>query len=91
MIETSTGTHTTCKYHLGGEVDHTTYESELVGIMIALHLAAHTSANKTATIFSDNQSMLKIINKPPNGPAAHISLHIGEVMKALTERCAALA
>ena len=91
MLNTTTGERTTRKYHLGSDKDHTTYEGELVGILLSVHLAVHVPANKTATVFSDNQSTLQAIEKPPDGPAAHILTHIAEDMKALTTRRAVMA
>ena len=91
MLNRTNGDRSTRKYHLGSEKDHTTYEGELIGILLSIHLAAHVPADKTATIFSDNQSTLQAIEKPPNGPAAHILAHITEAMKALTTRRTAVA
>ena len=76
----------TLKRHLGSETDHTIYDAELVGILMAVHMVGQIPANATVAVFFDNRSTLQAITRPPDGPASHIVLHVNNAMRALSTR-----
>ena len=53
MYETSQLGHTDRKAQLGEVTDHTTYEAELVGALMVVHLAAKVPPNSTVFIYVD--------------------------------------
>ena len=86
MLDTIKRQWSTLKHHLGSETDHTIYDAELVGILMAIHMIGQIPANATVAVFSNNQSTLQAITKPPDGPAGHIILYVNNVMRALSTR-----
>lgn len=79
------------QFHLGSEADHTSYEAELVGALMATHLAATVPPNSRVSIYVDNQATLKAITSPPEGPGAHIITALIDSMKGITSRRPTLA
>jgi ribonuclease HI len=66
----------TLRYHLGKPEDHSTYEAETIGIYLATHML-HTSCKndigrESITIYTDNQSAVKMAKSDGPGPAQHI-------------------
>ena len=51
---------------------------------MAVHIVGQIPANATVAVFSDNQSTLQAITKPPDGPAGHIILYVNNAMRALS-------
>ena len=91
MYETGQPGHTDRKARLGEVTDHTTYEAELVGALMAVHLAAKVPPNSTVSIYVDNQSTLAAITSPPDGPGSHITEALNEAMKTIATRRPVLA
>jgi hypothetical protein len=91
MYETDQPGHTDRKARLGEVTDHTTYEAELVGALMAVHLAAKVPPNSTVSIYVDNQSTLAAITSPPGGPGSHIIEALNEAMKDIATRRPVLA
>ena len=91
MYETGQPGHTDRKVRLGNVTDHTTYKAELVGPLMAVHLAAKVPPNSTVSVYVDNQSTLAAITSPPNGPGSHIIEALNEAMKSIATRRPVLA
>jgi ribonuclease HI len=64
LIKPGQGRPIILHYHLGPETDHITYKAEIVGDLLSVKLAAAIPPNKTATIFTDNQSVLQASKFP---------------------------
>ena len=74
------------KHYLGTEAEHMNYEAEVVGLMLAIHQIVESPQQGLVSIYTDNQSVLKAINSPPEGPAGYLTQEIVSQMKALRER-----
>ena len=74
------------QFHLGAAADHTSYEAELVGALMAAHLVATVPPNSTTSIYIDSQATLKAITSPPEGPGAHIIAALDDCMKIITTK-----
>jgi ribonuclease HI len=86
MINTESGQTKVRRMHLGKEADHTGYEAEIVGLLLALHQASQIPQRCPVSIYSDNQGGLKVINTPPEGPAGYLVQELVTLMTALRER-----
>lgn len=54
------GQWTEIRYKLGQEEHHTVYKAELMGILLALHLANKNKRLQQVIIFTDNQAAIKV-------------------------------
>ena len=74
-------------FHLGSESEHTVYEAELVGLVLALHLInGQRKRHKTMAIGIDNQAMLRAFHSDLRRPGHHLTreaLHIANKAKKL--------
>ena len=91
MYETDQAGFTARKFHLGSEQDHTSYEAELAGALMAVHLATKAPPNSAVSIYVDNQSTLKAITSPPTGPGALFIEALNESMKLIALKRPVLA
>ena len=60
------------RFHLGTIADHTVYEAELVGLLLALHLLRSERDVTRAIIRLDNQAVLHALTTRESGPAQSI-------------------
>ena len=77
----------TLRYHLGSAEEHTVFEAEMVGLILAAHLLA-TSHESTlpATILVDNQAAIQASEHPTAKSGHYLCLHFRNIMcKVLTE------
>ena len=60
---------TTLRYHLGKATEHTVFEAEAVGLILAAHLLRkNEDISFPATIFADNQAVIRSSVKPSAKP-----------------------
>jgi len=61
-------------YYLGPLSDHTVYEGEIVGLIIALHLlkSIHFQLSSYTIIGTDNQAAIKALSNQTPHPAHHL-------------------
>ena len=60
------------RFHLGSIADHTVYEAELAGLLLALHLLQNEQSVTRAVIRLDNQAVLYVLEACESGPAQSI-------------------
>ena len=60
------------RFHLGTTADHTVYEAELVGLLLALHLLRGKQGMTRAVIHLDNHAVLHVLTTCESGPAQSI-------------------
>jgi ribonuclease HI len=65
-------TQDSLQYHLGSIRRHTVFEAELVGILLALQLAAKYRNTKTLLIALDNQAAIRALTNNRPQPGQHI-------------------
>ena len=75
----------TLKFHLGKDSDHTVYEAEEVGLILAAHLLA-TEHNLISpiSISIDNQAALQSINISCSSPSSYLADNLIKTLKKLT-------
>lgn len=66
----------TLRYRMGKKGHHTVYEAELVGIILATHLAHKRNKIKKLTIYTDNQATIKALKDEGNKPRSYLTTHI---------------
>jgi ribonuclease HI len=86
LYDKLTGRKQVRRFHLGKEADHTNYEAEVVGLMLAIHQISELPQRCIVSVYSDSQSLLKAINLPPDGSAGYLIQQVVAQMKALRER-----
>ena len=60
------------RFHLGTTADHTVYEAELMGLLLALHLLCSEQDVTRAIIRLDNQAVLHVLTTCESGLAQSI-------------------
>jgi len=67
----------TLHFHLGPEAEHTVYEAELVGLLLALHLIGTEKRGATScSVAVDNQAALKAFDSELRKPRHHLTREI---------------
>lgn len=63
-----------CRYHLGTPTEHTVYEAELVGILLALFLLTTLSCQLTNRVLIglDNQASIRALNNQSSKPSHYL-------------------
>ena len=85
LVDSILGETRVCKFHLGKVAEHTGYEAEVVGLMLALHQITELPHRCAVTVYTDNQSGLNAINPPPESPAGYLVQGIVAQMIGLRE------
>ncbi|KAF5335307.1 hypothetical protein D9611_011657 [Ephemerocybe angulata] len=81
----------TLHYHLGKKTDHSTYEAEWIGAILAVWIlvSRRTIRNEVGTtaisIYTDNQSILKAMQSGRPGPAQYLQDEFYRLADALKE------
>ena len=70
----------TLRYHLGLLADHTTYEVEAAGVILALELLLKEKGISMATILLDNQAVIQALSYFKPQPAQHILNYAHELV-----------
>ena len=58
--------------HLGTDKQHTVFEGELIGILLALHLLSSLRLNADAIIYTDNQAAFRALNNTTHRSAGYL-------------------
>lgn len=81
------GQHHTRRHYLGNLSEHTVFEGEVVGIVLALDIIRQEPRIKKATILLDNQAAIKAVHKQGPQPGQYlIHLFQSELDKLLTAK-----
>ena len=74
------------RYHLGSAREHTVFEAELVGLILAVHLlATNELVPYPASIFVDNQAAILASQRPTSKPGHYLSVMFRDIMKEVIE------
>ena len=73
------------QFHLGPATQHTVYEGELVGILLALHMVARNTTLSSIIIYTDNQAALLALNANNAHPDSYLMDNILERLSVLTD------
>ena len=73
----------TLRYHLGSLEQHTTYEAELVGILLGLWLIRREPDVDSASLKADSQAAIKALNTHTPRPGGHLLNEIHELSDSL--------
>ena len=76
------------KFHTGPATKHTVYETEIIGILLALHLLTSLSCNllNTSLIGLDNQASIKATNDQKKKPAQYLLDQVHNAAENLNRR-----
>lgn len=74
------------RYRLGQKGHHTVYEAELVGIILATHMARKKGKLKKLSIYTDNQATIKALKDKTNTPRTYLIQHIITAFKRLHKK-----
>ena len=77
----------TLRYHLGPASEHTVFEAEVVGLLLALHMLSYEHDVAWAMVWSDSQVVLMALAACTSGPAQSI---IDEVVAQIENNWAAV-
>jgi len=74
------------KYHLGEDSEHTVYEAEEVGLILAAHLlATERDLPSPISISIDNQAALQSIKISRSSPSSYLADNLIKMLKKLTK------
>ena len=73
----------TLRYHLGPTSEHTVFEAEAVGLLLALHMLSFERNVFWAVIQSDSQAVLMALVAHTSGPAQNIIDEVGHFLTLL--------
>ena len=77
----------TMRYHLGNATDHTVFEAEAVGLILAAQLLLkHNAVTFPATIFADNQAVIRSSSKPSARPGHYLLIRFRKLIRHVLER-----
>lgn len=74
------------KYHLGDLTEHTTYEAEGIGGILAAHLLKGIEPNigqNLVTIYMDSQALLMSLNSRQSAPSQYIKILLNDSLENL--------
>lgn len=60
------------RMHLGTEDEHTVYEAEIVGAILALDLISEVKKPRSATIGVDNQAVIQAVTNTKSGSGSYL-------------------
>ena len=75
----------TLQYHLGSLEQHTTFEAELVGILLGLWLVGHKPDADSVLVKANSQVAIQALNTHKPGPGGYLLDEIHELSKSLHE------
>ena len=77
-----------CQYHLGSSTEHTVYEAELIGIILALFLLMNLYCQmcNTIVIGLNNQASIRALANQDSKPAQYLLDHIHTTVENLQEK-----
>jgi ribonuclease HI len=81
-----TGSPKVLRYRLGSLTDHTSFEAEAVGLMLALHLLRRKRDTQRATIWMDNQAVIQALSARKARPAQYLIDAIRSQIKGIWRR-----
>ncbi len=81
MTKDKNGKRITLGYRLGNKGHHTIYRAELVGIILATHMAMKKQRLKKLTIHKDNQAAIQALKNSTNKPQSYLTKHIISTIK----------
>ena len=74
-------------YHLGNDSEHTVFEAEAVGLILAAQLLlTRSEASFPATIFVDNQAVIRSGVQPAAKPGHYLLFHFRNLVRRLLNR-----
>jgi len=77
----------TLRYHLGDDTEHTVFEAEAVGLILAARLLAiRNEATFPASIFTDNQAVIRSGVCPSAKPGHYLLLRFRKLVRYLQEK-----
>ena len=77
----------TLRYHLGKDTEHTVFKAEGVGLILATQLPlSRNEATFPATIFADNQAVIRSGVRPTAKPRHYLLLHFRTLVRHLQEK-----
>ena len=69
-------------YHLGKSAEHTVFEAEAVGLILAAQLLlSNEEVSFPATIFADNQAVIRSCTKPTAKPGHYLLIHFRKLIR----------
>jgi len=77
----------TLRHHLGKATEHTVFEAEAVGLLLAAHLLTQRrEVTFPAMIFADNQAAIQSSSHPTAKPGHYLLIHFRKLMKRLQNK-----
>ena len=77
----------TLRFHLGAASEHTIFEAELVGMIMATHLVSTVdNLPLPASIFVDNQAAILAGERPTSKPGHYLSVKFREIVQEVHDR-----
>lgn len=73
MMRTKEGQWMAVRYSLGSAEQHTVYEAELAGILLALYMANGGRRIRWLTMFMDNQAAIKVLKIEAGGTQSYLT------------------
>ncbi|KNZ76855.1 hypothetical protein J132_07041, partial [Termitomyces sp. J132] len=75
-------------YHLGSKSQHTVYEADIVGVLLALHMLILLTRNlpARAVIGSDSQAMIRATNNQRPHPSHYLLDHVHDAAELLHKK-----
>ena len=77
----------TLRHHVGKATEHTVFEAEAVGLLLAAHLLTQRrEVSFPATIYADNQAAIQSSSHPMAKPGHYLLIHFRKLMKRLQNK-----
>jgi len=77
----------TLRFHLGDDTEHTVFEAEAVGLILAAQLlSTRNEATFPATIFADNQAVIRSGARPTAKPGHYLLFHFRKLVRHLQKK-----
>ena len=77
----------TLRLHIGEASKHTTYEAELIGLLLGIHLIKTERKGKTSCVIgTDNQAAIQALDSELTNPGQHIAAEFLNIAKQVAER-----
>jgi len=74
------------RVHLGSDEEHTVFEGELVGLLLATELIIEERGVRTATIGADNQAAIQAMKSSTGAPGYHLVDRLHEQMTVIQHK-----
>ena len=77
----------TLRFHLGRSADHMVFEAEAVGLILAAQLLLNNEeASLPATIFADNQAVIRLSTKPSAKPGHYLLIRFRKLIRHVLDQ-----